>query len=150
VVHRDIKGANVLVDLAFNVKLADFGCSKRDVQTSSFTTIGSIPWMAPEVIVQNGHGRKADIWSLGCTLIEIASAERPWGNNRFDNIMVAIRHIGMSSSTPPIAADVPTGAQHLIGCCVRRLASERWSASMLIDHEFVSDLGDTPDEAHAR
>jgi mitogen-activated protein kinase kinase kinase len=61
-VHRDIKGANVLVDLNFCVRLADFGCSKRDDMTASYTTVGSIPWMAPEVIQrEGGHGRKADI-----------------------------------------------------------------------------------------
>merc|ERR1712137_1117989 len=70
VIHRDIKGANILVDLDFCVKLSDFGCSKRNNVTKSFTTTGSIPWMAPEVIQQqDGFGRKADIWSLGCSMM---------------------------------------------------------------------------------
>jgi len=94
VVHRDIKGANVLVDTDFCVKLADFGCSKRSSDTQSFVTIGSVPWMAPEVINQkSGHGRKADIWSLGCTLIEMATAEKPWGADKFNNIMFALQWV---------------------------------------------------------
>ncbi|CAE7571119.1 mkkA, partial [Symbiodinium sp. CCMP2456] len=103
VVHRDIKGANILVDLNFNVKLSDFGCSKREDLTKSFTTIGSIPWMAPEVISQQqGHGRKADIWSMGCAVLEMATAEKPWGNDAFDNVMYALRHISMTDAIPPI------------------------------------------------
>merc|ERR1719188_1507119 len=102
VVHRDIKCANILVDLNFSVKLADFGCSRQQDVTTSFTTIGSIPWMAPEVIQQHdGYGRKADIWSLGCTVIEMFTAEKPWGNAFFDNIMYAMSHIGLSEALPP-------------------------------------------------
>ena len=70
VIHRDIKAANLLVDSEGTVKLADFGCSKRLESSYSHNDLlmslkGSIPWMAPEVIKQSGHGRKADIWSVG-------------------------------------------------------------------------------------
>ncbi|CAK9044319.1 unnamed protein product [Durusdinium trenchii] len=103
VVHRDIKGANILVDLSFNVKLSDFGCSKKEDLTKSFTTIGSIPWMAPEVILQrDGYGRKADVWSFGCAVLEMATAEKPWGKDAFENVMYALKHISMTDAIPPI------------------------------------------------
>merc|ERR1740121_900219 len=103
IVHRDLKSANVLVDLNLCVKLSDFGCSKRDEATVSYNMQGTVLWMAPEVIeCEGGYGRKADIWSLGCTLIEFASGERPWGNGKFDNHMVAMHHIRTSNATPPI------------------------------------------------
>lgn len=103
VVHRDIKGANMLVDLDFCVKLADFGCSKRSDMTTSFTTVGSIPWMAPEVVQQqDGYGRKADVWSLGCAMIEMATAEKPWGKGAFENVMYALRHIAEPGNIPAI------------------------------------------------
>jgi len=88
VVHRDIKSNNVLVGQDFCLKLSDFGCSKCDDLTTSFTTVGSVLWMAPEVMrgeACGGHGRKADIWSLGCVFIEMVTAERPWGSHTFDN-----------------------------------------------------------------
>lgn len=138
VVHRDIKGANILVDLNFCVKLADFGCSKRDLVTKSFRTIGSIPWMAPEVIQQQeGHGRKADVWSLGCTFIEMASAEKPWGNDTFGNIMFALRHIGLSDATPPVPESAPEAARDLIGLCVQRSPEARPWARELLEHSFI-------------
>merc|ERR1712050_446641 len=108
VVHRDIKSANLLVTLDMRVKLADFGCSKRAPVTQSFTMVGSIPWMAPEVIMhQNGYGRKADIWSLGCTVLEMGTGEQPWGKDMFSNIMFAMRHIGMTNALPDVPQSVP-------------------------------------------
>jgi len=141
VVHRDIKAANVLVDLSFHVKLADFGCSKRSAVTRSFTTLGSIPWMAPEVIQQqDGYGRKADIWSLGCTIIEMATAEKPWGNGTFDNVMFALKHIGMSDATPPLPEGLCDRGRGLIDCCIRRRPEERPWTTSLLQHDFVQGL----------
>eukprot|EP00746_Dinoflagellata_sp_MGD_P003789 gnl/MRDRNA2_/MRDRNA2_107347_c0_seq1.p1 gnl/MRDRNA2_/MRDRNA2_107347_c0~~gnl/MRDRNA2_/MRDRNA2_107347_c0_seq1.p1 ORF type:complete len:516 (-),score=79.70 gnl/MRDRNA2_/MRDRNA2_107347_c0_seq1:102-1649(-) len=139
VMHRDIKGGNILVDMDFHVKLADFGCSKQAAMTTSFSTMGSVPWMAPEVIRGEGYGRKADIWSLGCAIIEMATAERPWGNRAFDNILYAMRHIGFTESIPPIPDTISTSAHDLICCCVRRNGDKRWSALELLQHEFLQE-----------
>lgn len=138
VVHRDIKGANILIDLNFCVKLADFGCSKRDAITKSFSTIGSLPWMAPEVIQQkDGHGRKADIWSVGCTCIEMASAQKPWGNDILSNWGFALNHIAFSNETPPIPEAVTGSCRDLIRSCLRRLPDERPWAEELLGHHFL-------------
>merc|ERR1711971_1107384 len=96
-----IKCANILVGNDFIVKLADFGCSRHQMDTQTFTTIGSIPWMAPEVIVRtDGYGRKADIWSLGCSVLEMATAKNPWSELSFDNVVHAPQHIGLTESLP--------------------------------------------------
>jgi serine/threonine protein kinase len=138
VVHRDIKGANVLVGPDFCVKLADFGCSKRSDVTASLTMVGSIPWMAPEVINQeSGHGRKADVWSFGCVVIEMATAEKPWGSSAFDNPFAALKHIGMSDRTPPIPESLEESAIDFAAWCTKRSKAERPTSRELLSHSFI-------------
>ncbi len=76
---RDIKGRNIMLMQSGIIKLIDFGCAKRlrKTQTSNSTKHllkslkGTPYWMAPEVIRETGHGPKADIWSIGCTVFEM-------------------------------------------------------------------------------
>mmetsp|Transcript_4855 Transcript_4855/g.15983 ORF Transcript_4855/g.15983 Transcript_4855/m.15983 type:complete len:426 (+) Transcript_4855:94-1371(+) len=139
VVHRDVKSANVLVGLDARAKLSDFGCSKRQMETMSHTIKGSIPWMAPEVIVNTGYGRKADIWSFGCVMIEMATASGPWGK-KFDNPMTAMMKIGMSKETPPVPEILSEPCKEFIKLCIQRDKELRPAAADLLNHEFVSDL----------
>ena len=63
-------------------KLADFGSSKKIcglLEAEKFQSLrGTANWMAPEVVKQTGHGRFADIWSIGCTIVEMATGKPPW------------------------------------------------------------------------
>jgi len=139
VLHRDIKGANILVGLDSRVKLSDFGCSKRSPQgTDMHTMKGSVPWMAPEVMRQSGYGSKADIWSLGCVLIEMGTASNPWGE--FDNPFSAMVRIAMSDETPPIPDHLSEVCRSFITACTFRSPEERLGAVELLDHPFVAGL----------
>lgn len=81
--HRDIKGASILRDPTGNIKLGAFGASKR-LQTICLSgtgmksVTGTPYWMSPEVISAEGYGRKADIWSVACTVVEMLTEKPPW------------------------------------------------------------------------
>jgi len=140
ILHRDIKGANILVGMDRTVKLSDFGCSKRSIGTANHTLRGSVPWMAPEVMRQSGYGRKADIWSIGCVLIEMSTAEPPWG--AFDNCLAAMVRIAMSEETPPLPGHMGELCCDFVVSCTRRKPEERPDATTLLGHPFVAGFLD--------
>jgi len=73
IVHRDIKGGNIMLMVDGVIKLIDFGCARHLNQSSisEEQLYGTLWWRSPEVINQTGHGPKTDIWSIGCTIFEM-------------------------------------------------------------------------------
>ena len=80
VVHRDIKGANILLTKEGIIKLADFGGAMRLTgDNKTFSMMGTPYWMAPEMIENKGEiTTSCDIWSLGCTIIELLTGKPPY------------------------------------------------------------------------
>lgn len=89
IIHRDIKGANILIDIKGTVKIGDFGISKKvsaiDEEDEDFKKTGkraslqgSVFWMAPEVVKQTTYTKKADIWSVGCLIVEMFTGRHPF------------------------------------------------------------------------
>ncbi|EPY75933.1 Mitogen-activated protein kinase kinase kinase 2-like protein [Camelus ferus] len=101
-------GANILRDSTGNVKLGDFGASKR-LQTICLSgtgmksVTGTPYWMSPEVISGEGYGRKADIWSVGCTVVEMLTEKPPWAE--FE-AMAAIFKIATQPTNPKLPPHV--------------------------------------------
>jgi mitogen-activated protein kinase kinase kinase len=120
IIHRDIKGANILVDHQGSVKISDFGISKR-VEASTLMSggagkkagqrvslQGSVFWMAPEVVKQTAYTRKADIWSLGCLIVEMLTGQHPHPNcSQLQAIFKIGRGSGEAKPTVPELASEP-------------------------------------------
>ncbi|KAL3692907.1 hypothetical protein R1sor_006558 [Riccia sorocarpa] len=135
-VHRDIKGANILVDTQGNVKLADFGMAKHiTAQSFPLSFKGSPYWMAPEVIKHtNGYDLAVDIWSLGCTVLEMATAKPPW--SQYEGV-AAMFKIGNSKELPAIPDTLSPEGKDFVRQCLQRNPAERPTAQELLDHPFV-------------
>ncbi|XP_024462417.2 mitogen-activated protein kinase kinase kinase NPK1 isoform X1 [Populus trichocarpa] len=140
IMHRDIKGANILVDNKGCIKLADFGASKKVVELATINGAKSMKgtpyWMAPEVILQTGHSFSADIWSVGCTVIEMATGKPPWSQQYQE--VAALFHIGTTKSHPPIPEHLSIEAKDFLLKCLQEVPNLRPAASELLQHPFVT------------
>eukprot|EP01010_Urceolus_cornutus_P000718 NODE_1230_length_1019_cov_240.205155_g944_i0.p1 GENE.NODE_1230_length_1019_cov_240.205155_g944_i0~~NODE_1230_length_1019_cov_240.205155_g944_i0.p1 ORF type:complete len:290 (-),score=73.62 NODE_1230_length_1019_cov_240.205155_g944_i0:120-989(-) len=143
IIHRDIKGDNILLDNEGCCKLADFGCSKKLDELCSKThacntMVGTPYWMAPEVITNdNGYSFKADVWSVGCTVCEMLTKAPPWPE--FASMWAAIYHIANSVGPPSgIPGDLEPSLRDLIDQCFERDVSKRPSSKELLAHEFFA------------
>ncbi|KAK4276646.1 hypothetical protein QN277_014772 [Acacia crassicarpa] len=144
-IHRDIKGANLLVDASGTVKLADFGMAKALTGKSYELSLkGSPYWMAPEVIKaamrKNDNPDLAyavDIWSLGCTIIEMLTGRPPWSGFEGPQAMFKVLH-----NSPPIPETLSSAGKDFLQGCFERDPANRPSAVKLLEHAFVQNLPD--------
>ncbi|KAI5290939.1 ATP binding [Ascosphaera aggregata] len=143
IIHRDIKGANILVDNKGAVKISDFGISKRANPTSMLhgdnkphrTSLqGSVYWMAPEVVRQTAHTTKADIWSLGCLVVEMFIGAHPFPDH---SQLQAIFAIGSSQARPPPPEGASEAAQEFLNMTFEVDYEKRPSADELRESRFV-------------
>lgn len=136
--HRDIKGANILVGPTGDVKLADFGLAKDITSFAEISSFrGSPYWMAPEAVMHSkGYSLAVDIWSLGCTVIEMATARHPW--HPLEDVP-ALFKIANSKDIPEIPESISKEGKDFLSLCLKRDPLERPSATQLLDHPFVYD-----------
>lgn len=137
-VHRDIKGANILVDPNGRVKLADFGMAKHiSGQSCPLSFKGSPYWMAPEVIKNaSGSNLAVDIWSLGCTVLEMSTTKPPW--SQYEGV-AAMFKIGNSKELPAIPDHLSDEGKDFVRQCLQRNPLHRPTAANLLEHPFVKN-----------
>ncbi|XP_040594935.1 mitogen-activated protein kinase kinase kinase kinase 3 isoform X11 [Mesocricetus auratus] len=141
--HRDIKGANILLTDNGHVKLADFGVSAQITATiakrKSF--IGTPYWMAPEVAAverKGGYNQLCDLWAVGITAIELAELQPPM----FDlHPMRALFLMTKSNFQPPKLKDKLKWSHsfhHFVKMALTKNPKKRPTAEKLLQHPFVT------------
>jgi len=157
IIHRDIKGANILVDNLGTIKISDFGISKRVQDSRSYLSSESLPslpgaskrvslqgsvfWMAPEVVRQTAYTRKADIWSLGCLVVEMLTGTHPHPNLTQMQAIFKIGGTGAEGKRLDPKPSVPEAASEEAKDFLERTFREEFElrpeAEELLDTAFV-------------
>ncbi|ORX63111.1 Pkinase-domain-containing protein [Hesseltinella vesiculosa] len=136
VVHCDLKAANILTTKTGDVKLTDFGVAlnlKIKPAADDPTVNGTPNWMAPEVIELKGASSKSDIWSLGCTLIELVTGKPPYA----DLISMSAMFRIVEDEYPPLPDSISEDMRDFLICCFQKDPSARPSAEQLKAHRWI-------------
>ena len=147
IIHRDIKGANILVDNKGVIKISDFGISKKIEVTNILNGAGnnknrpslqgSVFWMAPEVVKQTSYTRKADIWSLGCLVVEMMTGNHPFPDC---SQLQAIFKIGGAKISPTVPEHASPEAKTFLSQTFEVEHAKRPSADELLFSPFLNPI----------
>ncbi|KAH9616809.1 hypothetical protein KSS87_019966, partial [Heliosperma pusillum] len=137
VIHRDIKGANILTTKEGLVKLADFGVATKltEADVNTHSVVGTPYWMAPEVIEMSGVCAASDIWSVGCTVIELLTCVPPYYDLQ---PMPALFRI-VQDEHPPIPDGLSADMSDFLRLCFKKDARQRPDAKMLLSHPWIQN-----------
>ncbi|XP_047084158.1 mitogen-activated protein kinase kinase kinase 18-like [Lolium rigidum] len=149
VVHGDVKGRNVLLGCD-GAKLADFGSARLVSEAAPRGPRGTPAWMAPEVARGGTSTPASDVWSLGCTAVELLSGKRPWSElGGALEVGELLLRVGFGEQRPELPAHLSDPCRNFVDRCLRRDAGERWTCEQLLCHPFVAvdtqDDDDTSD-----
>ncbi|CAO1621379.1 unnamed protein product [Parajaminaea phylloscopi] len=139
VVHCDLKAANILTTKNGNVKLSDFGVSlnlKAIEKVQANDAIGTPNWMAPEVIELKGASTAADIWSLGCTIIELLTGKPPYGDMLAMSALFRI----VEDDRPPIPDKCSDTLHDFLTRCFAKDPKQRPTAAQLFEHDWLREM----------
>eukprot|EP00756_Hemistasia_phaeocysticola_P010393 Hpha_TRINITY_DN15014_c1_g2::TRINITY_DN15014_c1_g2_i1::g.124368::m.124368 len=146
VIHRDIKGANILLTVDGECKLGDFGASAMvsNINPRRKSLQGTPLWMAPEVITQQEYDSTVDIWSLGCTVLEMITGDAPFAHLDCTQIEV-LQWICDEDEELTLPSAVSEIVASFVHACLKRAPRERPLASHLLEHEWIREAWDEED-----
>ncbi|PKA59968.1 Mitogen-activated protein kinase kinase kinase NPK1 [Apostasia shenzhenica] len=137
VIHRDIKGANILTTKEGLVKLADFGVATKlnEADLNTHSVVGTPYWMAPEVIEMSGVCAASDIWSVGCTVIELLTCVPPYYDLQ---PMPALFRI-VQDPHPPLPEGLSADITDFLRQCFKKDSIQRPDAKTLLQHPWIQN-----------
>ncbi|CAN6989028.1 unnamed protein product [Brassica rapa subsp. trilocularis] len=137
--HCDIKLGNILLFDDGAVKIADFGLARDLTVSKEGVEIRGTPlYMAPESVNDNVYGTAADVWALGCAVVEMSSGKTAWSVEEGLNFMSLLIRIGVGDELPKVPEDLSEEGKDFLSKCFVKDPEERWTAEMLLNHPFVA------------
>ncbi|XP_029412413.1 mitogen-activated protein kinase kinase kinase kinase 1 isoform X2 [Nannospalax galili] len=145
-IHRDIKGANILINDAGEVKLADFGISAQIGATLArrLSFIGTPYWMAPEVAavaLKGGYNELCDIWSLGITAIELAELQPPLFDVHPLRVLFLMTKSGYQPPRLKEKGRWSAAFHNFVKVTLTKSPKKRPGATKMLSHQLVSQPG---------
>lgn len=138
IVHRDIKAANILLTSTGEIRIADFGVSRRFEASGTchtMTVVGTPYWMAPEVISGVAYSYPADVWSVGITAIELAEGAPPYVEFVPTKAMIEIAMKGFPGYRYPDMHSCEFC--DFVAHCLRHNPDDRPDIYALLEHPFI-------------
>ena len=134
IIHRDIKPENVLLGDNLVAKLTDFGWSNYMQEDEKRQTVCGTPiYLAPEIIKEDGHDEKVDIWCIGVLLFELITGNVPFQGNDIDTLKENILHLRISWPK-----DINIDAKNLIKKILKLDPNSRISLEEMLKHPFFT------------
>ena len=134
IIHRDIKPENVLLGDRMVAKLTDFGWSNYMQEDAKRTTVCGTPiYLAPEIIKEQGHDERVDVWCIGVLLFELTTATVPFPGNDLDTLKKNI--LKLKIAWPK---DINSDAKNLIMKILKLDPNDRLPLSEMLSHRFIT------------
>ncbi|KAG7537991.1 Protein kinase domain [Arabidopsis suecica] len=139
IVHCDLKSQNVMIGGEI-AKIVDLGCAKTVEENENLEFSGTPAFMSPEVARGEEQSFPADVWALGCLVIEMATGSSPWPE--LNDVVAAIYKIGFTGESPEIPVWLSEKGKDFLKKCLRKDSKQRWSVQELLQHPFLDDVDD--------
>ncbi|CAK8562406.1 unnamed protein product [Lathyrus sativus] len=140
-VHCDIKLQNILVFHDGEIKIADFGLARKSGEEQSrFECRGTPLFMSPESVNNGEYESPADIWSLGCAVVEMVTGKPAWSVEKDSSMWSLLLKIGAGEESPVIPEDLSKEGKDFVEKCFVKDPRKRWTAEMLLSHPFIEKV----------